>query len=188
VTSFARLSDATVADWLEIEAVERQVQAERNAGEGLLRLLRMQRDDPKDGWPINIYDHCLQSATLAHQAGADEELVFCALFHDAAELISPHHHDQVIARLVEPYVSQERCWMIEHHAAFQNRHAVNHPFRDKKEFERFRGHPAFQATADFCERFDAEAFDPSFEAMPLEAFEPIVDRICRPHLPRPGGA
>jgi len=188
MTSFARLQDATAADWKLIAEVETQIQATRNAGEGLLRLLRDQRNDDPDGWPINIYSHCLQSATLAHRAGADDELVFCALFHDATELIAPHDHGAVTAMLLAPYISETRRWMIEHHAIFQNCFAANHPFRDATEAEEYRGHPAFEATMKFCELFDASAFARNFDPMPLEAFEPLVDRICRARLPRAGGA
>lgn len=188
MTSFARLQDATAADWQSIAEVESRIQATRNAGEGLLRLLRDQKDDNTDGWPINIYSHCLQSATLAYQAGSDDELVFCALFHDATELIAPHDHGTAAAMLLAPYISETRQWMIQHHAIFQNRFAANHPFRDPHEFEEYRGHSAFETTMRFCELFDASAFSQSFKAMPLEAFEPLVDRICRARLPRVGGA
>ena len=29
----------------------------------------------------------------------------------------------------------------------------------------------------FCERYDAPAFDPAYDTMPLEAFEPMVRRM-----------
>ena len=43
--------------------------------------------------------------------------------------------------------------------------------------ERFRGHPAFERTALFCERHDQNAFDPAYDTMPLSAFEPLVQRV-----------
>ena len=43
--------------------------------------------------------------------------------------------------------------------------------------EQFRGHPCFERTAQFCERYDSPAFDPSRETLPLEAFEPMVRRL-----------
>lgn len=188
MTDFSRLQDATPADWAAIAVAEGHAQTSRNAGDGLLRLLRAQEHDDDDGWPINIYQHCLQSATLAHQAGADDETIFCALFHDATEIIGLHDHGLLTATMLAPYISEEARWLVEHHAVFQNRFATHHPFRPKDAYEQFRGHPSFERTMYFCEHFDANAFARNFEAMPLEAFEPLVDRICRPHLPRAGGA
>jgi predicted HD phosphohydrolase len=188
MTSFARLQDATPGDWAEIERVESRLQEARNAGYGLLKLLRDQRGDDRDGWPVNIYDHCLQAATRAHQAGETDEIVFCALFHDATEVIAPHDHGAAAALLLSPYISNEHRWLVEHHGEFQNRFAHNHPFRDRTAFDKYRGHPAFELTMRFCERYDENSFDRSFAAMPLEAFEPLVDRICRSKGVRAGGA
>jgi predicted HD phosphohydrolase len=108
MTEFKRLQDATPADWAEIARIEEGAYNSRNAGAGLLRLLELQRDDPDDGWPINLYRHCLQSATLAHRAGADEELIFCALFHDACEIVAPFAHGAATAGLLAPYISEDR--------------------------------------------------------------------------------
>ena len=41
----------------------------------------------------------------------------------------------------------------------------------------FRGHPAFEYTAQFCHLYDQSAFDPAYESMPLEAFEPMLGRV-----------
>ena len=43
--------------------------------------------------------------------------------------------------------------------------------------EKYRGHPAFEKTVDFCEKWDQAAFDPDYDTMPLTAFEPMVQRI-----------
>ncbi|HEV7687043.1 MAG TPA: phosphohydrolase, partial [Acidimicrobiia bacterium] len=40
-----------------------------------------------------------------------------------------------------------------------------------------RGHPSFERTARFCEVYDAPAFDPAGETLPLDAFEPMVRRL-----------
>ena len=33
------------------------------------------------------------------------------------------------------------------------------------------------ATVDFCEKYDQNCFDPDFESLPIEFFEPMVRRI-----------
>ena len=43
--------------------------------------------------------------------------------------------------------------------------------------EQFRGHPHFEYTAQFCHLYDQNAFDPDYDSMPLEAFEPMLRRV-----------
>jgi hypothetical protein len=47
---------------------------------------------------------------------------------------------------------------------------------DRNMRDQFRGHPHFEATAQFCHLYDQVAFDPNFKSMPLEAFEPMIQR------------
>jgi hypothetical protein len=44
-------------------------------------------------------------------------------------------------------------------------------------WERFRGHPWFDATVEFCERYDENCFDPAYEWLPLEHFAPAVEEV-----------
>lgn len=48
---------------------------------------------------------------------------------------------------------------------------------DRNMRERYRGHPHFERTANFCYRYDQNSFDPSYESLPLEAFVPIVQKL-----------
>jgi hypothetical protein len=43
--------------------------------------------------------------------------------------------------------------------------------------EKFRGHPHFEKTEEFCRLFDQVAFDPNFQSMPLEAFESMLQKV-----------
>ena len=43
--------------------------------------------------------------------------------------------------------------------------------------EKFRGHPYFERTAEFCHNWDQESFDPNYDTLPLDFFEPMVRRI-----------
>ena len=40
-----------------------------------------------------------------------------------------------------------------------------------------RDHPWYQDAVDFCHRWDQCAFDPDYESLPLEFFEPMVRRV-----------
>jgi predicted HD phosphohydrolase len=67
--------------------------------------------------------------------------------------------------------------VIAHHGLFQGYYYYHLIGRDRDARERYRGHPHFQACADFCERWDQTSFDPSYDTLPLEAFEPAVHRL-----------
>lgn len=43
--------------------------------------------------------------------------------------------------------------------------------------EQFRGHPHFEACAQFCAKYDQTAFDPEYDTAPLAFFEPMVMKL-----------
>ncbi len=129
---------------------------------------------PKLGYKIDRYQHSLQTATRARRDGAAEDTVVCALLHDIGDLLAPDNHSQLAAAVLRPYVSEEHHWMISHHGIFQGYYYFHHVGRDRDERERFRDHPAYARTVEFCEKWDQRAFDPDYDTMPIEAFEPMV--------------
>ena len=48
---------------------------------------------------------------------------------------------------------------------------------DRDMREKFRGNVHFDATAEFIEKYDCPAFDPDYDTLPLEFFEPMVMRL-----------
>jgi predicted HD phosphohydrolase len=49
---------------------------------------------------------------------------------------------------------------------------------DRNQRDNYRYAPElFKRTAHFCEKYDAAAFDPDAETLPLEFFEPMVQRL-----------
>jgi predicted HD phosphohydrolase len=48
---------------------------------------------------------------------------------------------------------------------------------DRNARDRYRDHPHFDACAEFCELYDQNCFDPEYESLPLEFFEPTVRRV-----------
>lgn len=177
--------DFAPGDFALLETQRPVFDAERQA-EQVLRILRGMAGDPSFGFRINTCRHCLQSATLARRAGKDEDYVAVALLHDIGFDIAPLTHGGFAAALVGPYVSPELEWMLANHGDFQNIHFRRHPTVDRFTREKWRGHPAFAMTAEFCARFDQCAFDPDYDNLPIEAFEPMVRRLfARP--PRGSG-
>lgn len=129
------------------------------------------------GFAVDRLTHSLQSATLAHQDGMDEEYVVCALLHDIGDTLASANHAELGATIMRPYVSEANWWMLQHHGIFQGYYFFHHLGLDRDMREQFRGHPHFEWTARFCHRHDQNAFDPKYEHMPLEAFIPMVRRV-----------
>jgi len=138
-----------------------------------LRLL----DGDYGGFAVDRLTHSLQTATLAHRAGEDEEYVVCALLHDIGDTLGSFNHADIGAAIVKPFVSEANHWMVEKHGVFQGYYFFHHIGLDRNMREQFRGHPAFEQTALFCEKYDGPAFQPGLEPMPLEAFEPMLRRV-----------
>jgi len=129
------------------------------------------------GFAVDRLTHSLQTATLAHRDGRDEEYVVCALLHDIGDTLGTYNHADVAAAIVKPFVSEENHWMVEQHAIFQGYYFFHHLGMDRNLREQFRNHPAFERTAEFCARYDGPAFDPKGETLPLSFFEPMVRRV-----------
>ena len=172
--SFRALAQATPNDWKIIERAERAYRAKHGPGRGLLTIMGSIANLDPQGAPVNLYTHCLQTATRVLEAGRDEELVVVALFHDLTEAFSDNHHGLLAAEMLAPWISERRSWLVTRHVEFQSYHFANHPIRSRTERDQFIGHPYFAETAEFCEIFDQNSFDPDYPTLPLEVFEPIV--------------
>ena len=134
-------------------------------------------DEDWTPYPVNRYQHSLQSATRAYADGAEEEIVVAALLHDLGDTLSPYNHSQLAAAIVKPYVSERTWWIIHHHGVFQAYYYAHHTGGDRNARERFKDSPHYQACVDFCHKYDQAAFDPGYPSKPLEFFEPMVRRI-----------
>lgn len=131
----------------------------------------------KMGYKVDRLQHSLQTATRAFRDHADEETVVVALLHDIGDNLAPENHGELAASVLRPYISEANYWLAKHHPVFQGYYYYHHVGRDQNERERFRGHPEFERTAHFCERWDQVSFDPGYDTMPLSAFEPMVRRL-----------
>lgn len=129
------------------------------------------------GFPVSRLEHCVQTATRAQRANESEEYVVCALLHDIGDTLSTLNHPEVAAAILKPYVSEELYWVVRHHDFFQGYYYMDKIGLDRNEREQFRGHPYFGAAAKFVAAYDNPSFDPGYDSMPLEAFEPIVRRV-----------
>jgi len=171
---FHTMCESTQEDWAIINRAMKPFIAE--LPERVLTHLRMLRGDC-GGFAIDRLDHCLQTATRAHQDGRDEEYVVCALLHDIGDLLGPRNHADVAAAILRPFVSEQNHWMVAQHGIFQGYFFFHFLGVDRNMREQFRDHPWYAHTEEFCRLYDGPAFDPKFEHLPLAAFEPMVRRV-----------
>jgi predicted HD phosphohydrolase len=165
---------STAEDWATIAASF--VPFAQKLPDRILAHLRL-LDGDYGGFAVDRLTHSLQTATLAHWAGEDEEYVVCALLHDIGDTLGSFNHSDIAAAILKPFVSEANHWMVEKHGIFQGYYFFHHIGLDPNSREQFRGHPWFERTAHFCEKYDGPAFDPKLEPMPLESFEPMVRRL-----------
>ena len=174
--SFTRMKDGTKEDYELLGRLE----AEEMAGfpDRVLGWLETMGDSA--GYRVSRLEHSLQAATRALRAGEDEETVVCALLHDIGDHLAPANHSEVAAAVLRPYVSERNHWIVQHHGAFQGVYYFHHLGLDPDVRERWRDHPYYQATVDFCENYDQCSFDPEYASEPLSTFAPMVRRILSP--------
>ncbi len=134
-------------------------------------------DGDYGGFPVDRLEHSLQTATRAHRDGRDEQYVVTALLHDIGDTLGSYNHPEIAAAILRPFVSEELHWIADKHGIFQGYYFFHHLGMDRDLREDFRGHPHFEATADFCHQYDQSAFDPAYDSAPLSFFEPMVQRV-----------
>ena len=171
---FTDLSKGTKRDWEIIGADQKRF------SKGLparvmahLRLL----DGDFGGFQVDRLAHSVQTATRAHRAGRDEEYVVCALLHDIGDTLGTMNHADIATAILKPFVEEKNLWMIEKHAIFQGYYFFEYLGIDRNLREQYRSEPWFAHTEEFCAEYDAPAFDPTFENLPLEFFTPMVERV-----------
>ena len=134
-------------------------------------------DGDYGGFPVDRLEHSLQTATRAHRDGRGEDYVVTALLHDIGDTLGSYNHPEIAAAILRPFVSEELHWIADKHGIFQGYYFFHHLGMDRDLREGLRGHPYFEATAEFCHQYDQSAFDPAYESAPLSFFEPMVQRV-----------
>lgn len=134
-------------------------------------------DGDYGGFPVDRLQHSLQCATRAHRDGRDEAYVITALLHDVGDTLGTYNHPDVAAAILRPFVSDELYWICQQHGVFQGYYFFHHVGMDRDLREKLRGHPHFEACAEFCEKYDQSAFDPDYDTAPLAFFEPMLRRV-----------
>jgi predicted HD phosphohydrolase len=173
-TTFTRMDESTAEQWARIgkETFEHQ-------GRVADRTLAMLRslEEITDGFAVDQLVHSLQTATRAERDGADEEVVFASLLHDVGKAVSVPNHPEIAAAIIKPYVRPEVYEMIRAHQDFQGRHYYHHFGGDPDARSKYEGAEWFDLAARFADDYDQTAFDPDYDTLPLEHFEPLVRKV-----------
>jgi len=168
--SFTAMEQGTRADYELVDADFAETVA--RTADRVLGLMGFM--DGPSPYHISRLQHCLQAATRAERDGADDETVVCALLHDIGDVIAPANHSQAAAALLRPYVSEKNYWVVLHHGLFQGYYYFHYYEKDRNARDKFRDHEYYDACVEFCQRWDQTSFDPDYDTLPLEHFEPMV--------------
>ena len=114
---------STRDEWMVIgtETVKNQVRV----ADRVLWLLES-LSDVFDGFGVDQLTHCLQTATRAERAGADDEMVVASLCHDIGKAVCVPNHPRIAAEILRPCVRPEVTAAIAAHQDFQGRHYYHH--------------------------------------------------------------
>ncbi|QJQ33665.1 HD domain-containing protein [Sphingomonas lacunae] len=171
---FHAMTEGTQADW-DIIRGEALVHSPQG-GKRVLDHLRL-LDGDVGGYPVDRFTHSLQTATRAYRDGRSESYIVMALLHDIGDTLGAYNHPDIAAAIIKPFVSEEEHWICEQHGIFQGYYFFEYLGLDRDMREQYRGHPHFEACADFCAKYDQNSFDPNYDTAPLEFFEPMVMKL-----------
>ncbi len=182
-TTFTRMDESTAEQWAVIGS-----EHAKHMGRVADRVLAMLESlsEITDGFATDQLTHCLQTATLAERAGADDEVVVAALCHDVGKAVSVPNHPRIAAEILKPYVRDEVYKMILVHQDFQGRHYYHHFGGDPNARENHRDTltaDEFALAERFADEWDQVAFDPDYDTLPLSHFEEKVRKVfATPHM------
>jgi predicted HD phosphohydrolase len=173
--TFTRMDHSTADQWAVIgrETFEHQPRVADRVLEMLRSLATI-----TDGFAVDQLTHSLQTATRAERGGADPEMVFASLLHDIGKAVSVPNHPEIAAAIIKPYVRAEVYEVIRAHQDFQGRHYYAHFGGDPNARAKYEGAEWFDLAAQFADDWDQTAFDPDYDTLLLEHFEPLVREMC----------
>ena len=189
LAQYRRMEDGTKEEYQRI--FENMKPFEARLPDRILGAMALLRDS-YEGETVSRLVHSRQTATRAHRDGRDEEYVVAALIHDIGDMLATENHAEFAAAMLKPFVRPHTHWTVRQHGLFQGYYYFHHFGLDRNARDKHRGHPAYEMCLEFCAKYDQVSFDPDYDTMPLEAFEPMVRRLFTrepwgPHTKEQGG-
>ena len=181
--SFTRMEDGTAEDYELLE--RREAEYMEALPDRLIAAVRA-LENSFAGYQVSRYEHSLQSATRALRDGRSDEYVVAALLHDIGDELAPYTHGEMVGAILRPYIEPRICWIVAHHGVFQQYFYGEQTGEDPNARDRYRDHDWFDDCAEFCELYDQNCFDPAYDSLPIEEFEPMVRKVFSkaPYLER----
>ena len=172
--SFTQMKDGSKEEYELLSKFEQEFA--KNLPDRILEVLK-NLDDSLDGYQVSRFEHSLQSATRAEKDGADEEMVVATLLHDIGDTLASANHADLAATMLQPFISEKNYWIVKHHGIFQGYYFFDYVGLDKNLRDQFKDHEHWNDCAEFCAIYDQNSFDPEYENMTLEEFEPMVKSV-----------
>jgi predicted HD phosphohydrolase len=168
------MDQGKVEDWM---VIGRAVTARQAGMPQTIKSMLLQLEAQVDGFAVNQLVHGLQTATIAEREGADEEMIVAALCHDIGKVISNENHPAIAAEILKPYVARETYEIVRTHQDFQGRHYYALMGKDPEARRQYENEPWYAMACKFTDEWDQAAFDPAYDTLPLEHFEPMIERV-----------
>ena len=172
--AFHSMEEGTALDWSII--AHHNLTFAAGLPDRMLAHLRMLEGDA-GGFAVDRLEHSLQTATRAYRADRDDEYVVCALLHDIGDILGPYNHADIAAAVLKPFVSDANHWMVEKHGDLPGLLLLPPPRPRPQPRDEYAGHEFYDHCAEFCLDYDQAAFDPAYDTLPLEHFEPAVREV-----------
>ena len=173
--AFTRIRDGSPEEFATVMASLRTLTG--NLPYRILEGLGQSADEGVGGYQVNRIQHVLQSATRAHRAGESNDYVVAALVHDIGDLMAPYSHGEIASAVIKPFVEPRLSWILKVHPIFTAYYYADFIGADKNARDRHRGNQWFDDAVYFVENYDENCFDPNYDSLPLEFFEPMVVEV-----------
>ena len=178
-TSFRRMDWSTPLDWLIIANSSSNLH-KINAHKAVINLLR-QCKRYAFGMPVNVLQHCLQTATRAARANASDEMVLAALLHDVGIAISYPGHAQISASIIRPFVSEAVYKTVLHHHEFELAHYGHRIGESTTMRDLYLNKPWYATAAHFVDEWVQVSYDPNYNSYTLNEFKPLIEATFAKH-------
>lgn len=172
--NFTRMIDGTKDEYMFLDQLEQKYIS--SLPDRLLESLK-RLENTLSGYRISRLDHSLQSATRAFRASENEQMIIAALLHDIGDELAPASHSELAAAILRPYVTEKIYWIIKHHGLFQMYYYAHHCGGNRNARDRFKDHQWYPEAVHFCENYDQNCFDPDYDSLALDFFEPMLKRV-----------
>jgi len=173
--TFTRIRDGSPEEFATVMLSLRTLTG--NLPDRIIEALKESADEGVGGYQVNRIEHVLQSATRAHRAGESMDYVVAALVHDIGDIIAPYSHGEIAAAVIKPFVEPRLTWILKVHPVFTAYYYADFIGADRNARDIYRDNPWFDDAVHFVENYDENCFDPDYDSLPLEFFEPMVREL-----------